>query len=66
MMFSHEPTQAELADAPWRGPMSNQSDFFNFNLTEDEFKDWKESIQGETLTLFFESDVFFSKKKRQL
>ena len=48
MMFSHEPTQAELADAPWRGPMSNQSDFFNFNLTEDEFKDWKESIQGET------------------
>ena len=31
--------EAELADAPWRGPMSNQSDFFNFNLTEDEFKE---------------------------
>ena len=33
------PLEAELADAPWRGPMANQSDFFNFGLTEGEFKD---------------------------
>jgi len=66
MMLSHfEPTQAELADAPWRGPMSNQSDFFNFNLTEDEFKDWKESIQGET-NPFLVGCFFFPPKKRQL
>ena len=55
MMISHEPTQAELADAPWRGPMSNQSDFFNFNLTEDEFKDWKESREKR----FFFCRIFF-------
>lgn len=32
--------EAELADAPWRGPMANQSDFFNFGLTEGEFKEY--------------------------
>ena len=31
--------EAELADAPWRGPMANASDFFNFGNTEGEFKD---------------------------
>ena len=31
--------QAELADTPWRRAGTNLSDFFNFGMSEDEFKE---------------------------
>ncbi|CAE7237917.1 FIP1 [Symbiodinium sp. CCMP2592] len=38
--ISFQMDEAELADTPWRRAGTNLSDFFNFGMSEDEFKEY--------------------------